>query len=104
MGSTDVPMEEMGDKKVSFTEIKDYIMSFPKKTKLVRIHDACLKHEDLECLFRDGAWLDGDVSNLSTIYNTYVCSKFAVYFLQRFLQTIGDKCIHLLPTDPRTST
>ena len=46
---------------VRFTEIKNYIMSFPPKTKLVRIQDAWLRREDLECLLEDGGWLDGDV-------------------------------------------
>ena len=62
MGSTEVPMEEMADNEISFTEIKKYIMSFPPKTKLVRIHDACLTRGDLECLLQDDGWLDGYVS------------------------------------------
>jgi hypothetical protein len=61
MGSTEVPMEETTNKKITFTKIKDYIMSFPLKTKLVRIHDACLTRGDLECLFHDEGWLCGDV-------------------------------------------
>jgi hypothetical protein len=61
MGSTEVPMEETTVKKITFTEIKDYIMSFPPKTKLVRIYDACLTRADLECLFHDKGWLCGDV-------------------------------------------
>ena len=54
-------MEET-DNGSSFTAIKEYIMSFPTKTKLVRIHDANLSRGDLECLFKDDGWLDGDVS------------------------------------------
>jgi hypothetical protein len=61
IGSTEVPMEEMADKQITFAEIKDYIMSFPPKTKLVRIYDACLSCVDLECLFHDKGWLCGDV-------------------------------------------
>ncbi|KAM0849405.1 hypothetical protein ACQ4PT_053753 [Festuca glaucescens] len=44
-------------------KINDYIMGFPPKTKLVRILDACLKRTDLECLFNQNGWLDGDVMN-----------------------------------------
>jgi hypothetical protein len=54
-------MEAMADKNISFAEIREYIRSFPAKTKLVRIHDACLTPEDLECLLEDNGWLDGDV-------------------------------------------
>ena len=62
MGSTDVPSESMVDTEVGFTDIEKYIMSFPPKTKLVRIHDAWLTRGDLECLLQDGRWVDGDVS------------------------------------------
>ena len=62
LGSTVVPMESNVTHEVAFTELEKYIMSFPPKTKLVRIHDAWLTREDLQCFLQDGGWLDGDVS------------------------------------------
>ena len=61
MGSTEVTTEEMLNIETNYANMKSSVMSFPEKTRLVRIHDACLKREDLECLFQDDGWLDGDV-------------------------------------------
>ena len=61
MGSTEVPMEET-DNESSFTAMKEFIMSYPIDTKLVRIHDANLSRGDLECLLKSDGWLSGDVS------------------------------------------
>lgn len=58
-----VTIEEMLTIETNYAKMKNYIMSFPEKTRLIRIHDACLKREDLECLFEDNGWLDGDVSS-----------------------------------------
>ncbi|KAM0912924.1 hypothetical protein ACQ4PT_012482 [Festuca glaucescens] len=59
MSSTDGDMGEITENDVDDT--KKYIMSFPPKTKLVRIDDACLRRNDFEeCLFPDDGWLDGD--------------------------------------------
>ena len=41
---------------IKFTEMKEYIMSFPSKTKLVNIHDTTLTRRDLECLLEDEKW------------------------------------------------
>ncbi|KAM0870382.1 hypothetical protein ACQ4PT_040066 [Festuca glaucescens] len=68
MGSTDITKEKVMENNIRFTEIKDYIRSFPPKTKLVWIHDACLKRVDLECLFKDDGWLDGDLINAYIYY------------------------------------
>ncbi|KAM0914333.1 hypothetical protein ACQ4PT_011540 [Festuca glaucescens] len=63
MSSTDGDMEEITEKDIDDT--KKYIMSFPSKTKLVRIDDACLRRIDFEeCLFPDDGWLDGDLQGL----------------------------------------
>ncbi|KAK1644706.1 hypothetical protein QYE76_062511 [Lolium multiflorum] len=60
MSSTDGDMGEITENDIDDT--KKYIMSFPPKTKLVRIDDACLKPTDFEeCLFPDDGWLDGDL-------------------------------------------
>ncbi|KAM0826646.1 hypothetical protein ACQ4PT_068723 [Festuca glaucescens] len=59
MSSTDGDMGEITENDIDDT--KKYIMSFPPKTKLVRIDDACLRRIDFEeCLFPDDGWLDGD--------------------------------------------
>ena len=63
MGSIEVTTEEMLSIDVDYAKMKNYMMSFPPKTRLVRIHDACLKRDDLECLFQIDGWLDGDVSS-----------------------------------------
>jgi hypothetical protein len=47
---------------ITFTEMKQYIMSFPSKTKLVNIHDTTLKRRDLECLLEDEIWVESEVS------------------------------------------
>jgi hypothetical protein len=60
MSSTDVPMEAIHENYSSSARIKDYIMSFPPKTKLVRILDANLERKDLECLFKHNGCLDAD--------------------------------------------
>jgi hypothetical protein len=47
---------------ITFTEMKQYIMSFPSKTKLVNIHDTTLTRRDLECLLEDEIWVESEVS------------------------------------------
>ena len=70
MRSTDGDKEEITKNDIDDT--KKYIMSFPPKTKLVRIDDACLRRIDFEeCLFPDNGWLDGDVSKHLEIYYVY---------------------------------
>jgi hypothetical protein len=76
MSSTDGDMEEIMEKDIDDT--KKYIMSFPSKTKLVRIDDACLRRIDVEeCLFLDDGWLDGDVSKHFHIYVYCIVNQFA---------------------------
>jgi hypothetical protein len=65
MSSTDGEMEEITGDDKRLEDIKKYIMSFPLTTKLVRIHDSCLRRSDFEeCLFPNNGWLDGDVSKV----------------------------------------
>ena len=79
MGSTEVLMEET-ENESSFTAMKEFIMSFPIDTKLVRIHDANLSRGDLECLFKNDGWLSGDVSKHVNIYIiTSVHEKCLIY-------------------------
>lgn len=47
---------------IAFIEMKEYIMSFRSKTKLVQINDTTLTHGDLECLLKDKIWVDNEVS------------------------------------------
>ena len=47
---------------INFAEMKEYIMSFPSKTKLVNIHDTTLTRRDLECLLEDEIWVESEVS------------------------------------------
>lgn len=65
---------------MSHEKIKEYIMSFPPKTKLVRILDACLTRTDIECLFDQNGWLCGDVSNIFYILK-YVHSIVNLIFI-----------------------
>jgi hypothetical protein len=78
-------MEAMTEEK-----IKEYIMSFPPKTKLVRILDACLKLIDLECLFKNNGWLDGDVSKHFQILKYVHCKSDFSFLTRHLLQTKGD--------------
>ena len=61
MGSTEIDFKDM-PLEIVYTKMKNYIMPFPEKTRLVRISDACLKRKDLQCLFKENGWLNGDVS------------------------------------------
>ena len=72
MSSTDGEMGEITENDELIDDIKRYIMSFPPKTKLVRILDACLRRSDFEeCLFPDNGWLDGDVSKVIISKSAY---------------------------------
>ena len=72
MGSTDGEMEDITENDKRLDDIKTYIMSFPPKTKLVRINDACLRRSDFEeCLFPNNGWLDGDVSKVIILKSAY---------------------------------
>ena len=43
---------------INFTEMKEYIMSFPSKTKLVNIHDTTLTRRHLKCPLEDEIWME----------------------------------------------
>jgi hypothetical protein len=89
MSSTDGDMEEIMEKDIDDT--KKYIMSFPSKTKLVRIDDACLRRIDVEeCLFPDDGWLDGDVSKHFQILKYVHCKSVFSFLTRHLLQTKGD--------------
>ncbi|KAM0912923.1 hypothetical protein ACQ4PT_012482 [Festuca glaucescens] len=104
MSSTDGDMGEITENDVDDT--KKYIMSFPPKTKLVRIDDACLRRNDFEeCLFPDDGWLDGDCINayiyclrvkehLATRAGGKVCSSCGLFLLKFMEEWTGQELAH----------
>nr|XP_045084343.1 uncharacterized protein LOC120964577 [Aegilops tauschii subsp. strangulata] len=77
---------------INFTERKEYIMSFPSKTKLVNIHDTTLTRRDLECLLEDEIWVESEVIN-AYIYCLRVQDKFCTAGARVFLETTYDSGI-----------
>jgi hypothetical protein len=80
MSLTDGDMGEINENDIDDT--KKYIMSFPPKTNLVQIDDACLRPIDFEeCVFPDDGWLDGDVS---IHFHIYVYVNNCAHLTQQF--------------------
>ncbi|KAM0842041.1 hypothetical protein ACQ4PT_058614 [Festuca glaucescens] len=109
MSSTDGDMGEITENDIDDT--KKYIMSFPPKTKLVRIDDACLRRIDFEeCLFPDDGWLDGDCINayiyclrmkehLATRAGGKVCSSCGLFLLKFMEEWTGQELAHHVTQD-----
>ncbi|KAM0919130.1 hypothetical protein ACQ4PT_008511 [Festuca glaucescens] len=109
MSSTDGDMGEITENDIDDT--KKYIISFPPKTKLVRIDDACLRRIDFEeCLFPDDGWLDGDCINayiyclrmkehLATRAGGKVCSSCGLFLLKFMEEWTGQELAHPITQD-----
>ena len=77
MGSTEVTTEEMLSIEVDFAKIKNYMMSFPPKTRLVRILDACLKRDDWNvCSKTMVGWTATKAHTRPIMVNPFVIDEF----------------------------